>query len=158
MDRLSYMCLPKFYSFRQLIQDVQQTDGQASKSQIRISFLICGELLLAAELRVISMLLTVSSIFSIIYLEEVILLCKRPDLPFHHSSTPVPKRRLSIFCHTEFRPLQNTRSHNNNVFSLRIEVMWIQALLRSCDCFILLFNLTLVWCLYHQIPFNYKLG
>lgn len=105
MDRLSYVCLPNFCAFRQLIQDVQETDGQASESQIRISFMVCGELLLAAELKVISLLLTVCSIFSIIYLKEVILLWKRPDLPFHPTSLAVPERRPSIFCPTEFRPL-----------------------------------------------------
>lgn len=71
MDRLSYMCLPNFYFFRQLIQDVLETDGQASKSQISISFMVCGEQLLAAELKEINMLLTVYSIFSILCLKEL---------------------------------------------------------------------------------------
>lgn len=157
MDRLSYVCLPDFYSFTQLIQDVQETDGQASKSQIRISFMVCGEQLLAAELKVISMLLTVYSIFSIIYLKEVIILCKRPDLPFHPTGTAVPERRPNVFCHTEFRPLWSTRSYNSGVFSLRIEVMWIQALLtmlvRSWVCFILLFNLILMFNVENTIIF-----
>lgn len=39
--------------------------------------MVCGEQLLAAELKEINMLLTAYSIFSIIYLKEVIILCKR---------------------------------------------------------------------------------
>lgn len=69
-------------------------------------FMVCGEQLLAAELKKINMLLTVYAIFFIIYLKEVIILCKRPDLPFHPTSIGVPERRpTSVFCHTEFRPL-----------------------------------------------------
>lgn len=97
------MCLPNFYSFRQFIQDVRETDGQASKSQIRIFFMACGEQLLAAELKEINMLLTVYSIFSIIYLKEVIILCETVDLPFHPTSIAAPERRpTSVFCHPEF--------------------------------------------------------
>lgn len=52
------------------------------------------------------MLLTAYSIFSIIYLKEVIILCKTPDLPFYPSSEILPKRRpTSVFCHIEFRHL-----------------------------------------------------
>lgn len=58
----------------------------------------------ATELKEINMLLTAYSIFSIIYLKEVIILCKTPDLPFYPSSEILPKRRpTSVFCHTEFR-------------------------------------------------------
>ena len=116
--QVKFMCLPNFYSFRQLIQDVRETDGQASKSQIRSSFMVCGEQLLAAELKQINMLLTVYSFFSIIYLKEVIILCKRPGLPFHPTSMAVAERRpTSVFCHTEFN-LSETQTGTIMVFSL----------------------------------------
>lgn len=68
--------------------------------------MVCGEQLLAAELKEINMLLTVYSIFSIIYLKEVIIFCKKPDLPFHPTRIAVPERKpTSVFYHTEFRPL-----------------------------------------------------
>lgn len=86
--------------------------------------MVCGEQLLAAELKKINMLLTVYAIFFIIYLKEVIILCKRPDLPFHPTSIGVPERRpTSVFCHTEFRPLWHTRSYNNGGFSLKREIL-----------------------------------
>lgn len=162
MDRLSYICLPNFYSFRQLIQDVQETDGQPSKSKIRMSFMVCGEQLLAAELKEINMLLTAYSIFSIIYLKEVIIPYKRLTYLSILLVQLCLREDLQVFSVTPSLDLSETQEATIMVFSVSEEKFYeMQVFLRtlmSWECCILLFNLTSMFNLENTIIFPFIAG
>lgn len=122
------------------------------------SFMVCGEQLLAAELKEINMLLTVYSIFTIISLKEAIILSKILDLPFQCTTIVVSVRPAGVFCHIWFRPLWNTRSYNNAIFSLKRKALWnvnTYYCPRSWECCIHLFNLILIFNLENTIVFSF---